>query len=354
MSTDDNTPAVPEDTNLDDFSAEFFGQSEAEPEPASSEDVDDVDTDDDATIEEGQDEDLELEGEEDEDDEEDTLDEEDDDSDEEDEDDEEADEANSEPKPKKKSRFQKRIDEIIGEREEEKRLRLALEARLAALEAKKDDSTQDTKTDPASAVSDEDAPDPNALNEDGTDKYPLGNFDPEFIQDLHKYAAQKERAALQAEVQKQQETDQQAAAIAQLEAGWNEKLAPAQVRYPDFQEKGQDLVPVFEKYDQAYGEYIGQTLMEMEHGPDVLYHLATNLDEAEAIMASGARKATIALGRIEAKFAAAAEEKSKARPKVSKAKAPPPRAKGTSVAKGEVPDDTDNLDAFEKEFFKSR
>ena len=53
MSTENNTPDEPQDTNLDDFSAEFFGQDTAAPEPTKpDEEVEEVEEDLDATNEE--------------------------------------------------------------------------------------------------------------------------------------------------------------------------------------------------------------------------------------------------------------------------------------------------------------
>ena len=152
----------------------------------------------------------------------------------------------------------------------------------------------------------------------------------------------------QEEADRQEQEDQRA----QLQAEWNDKLVPARERYPDFQEKGQNLVSAFEGIDPNYGEYLTTTLMNMEFGPDVLYYLANNMDEAHKIVQSGVAKATVALGRLEAKFAFANEEKQKARPKVSQAPTPPPANRGSAVAKPSIEADTDNLDDFEREFFK--
>jgi signal recognition particle GTPase len=198
-------------------------------------------------------------------------------------------------------------------------------------------------------------PAPDDKLEDGTEKYPLGEFDPNFIRDLTKHTLKQERESQKAEEekasqQKQYETEREA-----LQESWTEKLGPAQERYPDFHEKGEQLFGTFSGINQAYGEYLTATLMSMDFGPDVLYYLANNLDEADKIVASGPTRATIALGRLESKFADAEAEKQKARPKVSKAPVPPStHLRGTNAVMPDVPDDTDDLDAFSQKLFKKK
>jgi len=93
----------------------------------------------------------------------------------------------------------------------------------------------------------------------------------------------------------------------------------------------------------------------MDKGPDVLYYLSNHPEEANSIVNSGAQKATLALGRIESRFLKSEQDAPK--PKLTKAPAPPPRgaqARGTNGAYIAVAPDTDDLDAFEQEFFKPR
>lgn len=325
MSTE-NTPVETEvSDDLDNFSATFFGQNTDTPEPASSEKED---------TEDGPDVDA-LE----------PTDTHEDDSLEPDDEPEEE-----EPAPKPKSRTQERIDELTGKYREEQRERLALEARLNDVLARLDQN----EPQPAPAVKTSTAPEPNDLNEDGTEKYPLGEYDAQYIKDLTRHTLKEEREAMRiqdAEEDTQRDLSNQQAALA---ASWTEKLGPAQERYPDFQEKGNELVSTFTGIDQAYGEYLSATLMSMEFGPDVLYHLANNLDEATKIVNMGPTNAAIALGRIESKFAIAEAEKVVAKPRVSSAPTPPPRNKGSAAATTEIPDDTEDLDLFTAKFFKSK
>ena len=340
MSTE-QTPVESVEDDLDIFSAEFFGQNEVEPEPASLEDDSSKYKDRDAKAKDTQniEDDADLADE-------------DDDSDEGDGDGDEVDEAPTEPEPKpKKNRLQERINEVIAREKEAERKAARLEAELEAIKSQLNPKTE--KTTSTTKVVDTNRPNPDATNDDGSAKYPLGEFNPQYQADLVNYLfEQKEKEAEAKSAQKTEEAKITAQREA-LESGWQEKLGPAQERYPDFMEKGQELVDSFDGIDQSYGEYLTATIMGMEYGPDVLYYLANNPDEAKKIVNSGATKATVALGRLEAKFADAEQEKQKARPKISQAPTPPAhRTKGSAAAVIDVPDDTDDLDSFSKKFFK--
>jgi len=333
MSTEETIVETVDD-DLDTFSADFFGQKKAEPEQASPEVEDEQEQASDAPEEDTHSEDT------------DTL------ADDEDDTGEEK-PSEADPKPKK-NRFQERIDELTGKAREAERREEALRLEFEALKAHldKDKKTETSKT-PTPVVENK-GPAPDDKNEDGTDKYPLGEFDPQYIADKVDFRLdqrEKEIKERQAQEAEQRELDTQRAA---LQSNWNEKLGPAKERYPDFDEKGQSLDSTFSDLDPAYGEYLAATMMAMDFGPDVLYYLANNIDEAKKIVDMGPTKATIALGRLEAKFAFADEEKQKARPKVSKAPNPPLTNKGSSVSLPEVPPDTDDLDAFSSTFFKKK
>lgn len=323
MSTE-NTPVDPTD-DLDAFSADFFGQNEAQPEPASSEDTEDApDEESDALNNDATHEGDET-------------------PDDTDSEDDEADEPA--PKPKK-NRAAERIEELNKKYRETQRELEELKSRL-----EKNDSPATKQNEVVESA----APQPTDQNEDGTDKYPLGEFDPLYIRDLTRFELAEGQKALDAERQKALEEAKVADARVELETEWNSKLGPAKERYPDFDEKGQELFEAFADVDQDYGEYLASTLMQMEYGPDVLYYLANHPDEARKIVDSGPFKATLAFGRIESKFAFADEEKQKARPKVSQAPTPPVHTnRGNAAPVPEIPADTDDLDSFEKVFFKKK
>ncbi len=115
----------------------------------------------------------------------------------------------------------------------------------------------------------------------------------------------------------------------------------------------QELENVFVNLDPQYGNYLASTIMSLENGPDVLYYLATNPDVAEKLVNSGPLAATVGLGRIEASIMAETEKKTK-KVKVSDAPSPPPQVTRGTGTKIDIPDDTDDLDAFAEKFFKRR
>lgn len=250
-------------------------------------------------------------------------------------------------KPKRKT-VQDRIDEVVRQREELKR---ESAAELAKLRQELEDVKKGQNPKPVEAAAKE--PTPDALREDGTPVYALGEFDPQFIRDLTRFTLEEERTKVQAEYA---ETQRQTAAEREqqtLTTQWNEKVTTATQDHPDFVEKGQELLRNFNDLDQNYAGYLTNVLMAMDKGPDVLYYLSTHPDEAMTIVNSGAQKATLALGRIEARFLQ--DEQVAPKPKVTKAPPPPPvRARGTNGAFISVAPDTDDLDAFEQEFFKAR
>lgn len=330
---DTNIDVSVEDVSLDDFADELFGQSKSQPEPASLEKSEDEPTvEDDAQ----EDEDNTQVGDE-------------VDAPADLEDDDEEEEVEEAPKPKK-SRFQERIDELTSKAREAEREAAALKERLAKLEktAEPEPKTQAVEVQA-------DGPSPDDKNEDGTDKYPLGEFDPKFAADVVRHTLKVEREALLAQEREQQARLEKEQQEAILQASWNEKLEPAKERYPDFIEKGQNLGATFDSIDGSYADYLTTTIMSMDYGPDVLYYLANNLDEATKIVQAGATKATIALGRLESKFAEADQAKQMARPKVSKAPTPPAHVnKGSAAAKAAVDPNTDDLDEFSRALFNKK
>jgi hypothetical protein len=253
----------------------------------------------------------------------------------------------------KKNRFQERIDELTGKTKAEERGRLAAEQRAEELESRLKEiekrlTTPDKKETSRGPTLDVD---PNAPDPTDTETYPLGEFDPSYVRDNIRYYYKKEaEEAKTQEVHAKRVQDEQAKQTLLTEK-WNAQLEPAQERYPDFMDKGEQLLNSFSNIDPNYGEYLTSTLMSMEHGADVMYFLSTNLDEAKRIINSGPLQATLALGRIESKFTTSAAATEQKRPKVTNAPVPPPANKGSQSANKSI-DDEDNLDAFAAMLFK--
>lgn len=342
MDPNPNAETVEVNEDLDAFSDEFFGQNETKPEPTNSEAEKPAD-DNSSADENTDDQDDTPEDVEDTEDNDDLADE-----------DEDNGEEEPAPKPQKKNRFQERIDELVRKEREAERRAEALEQRLRELESgsKKEDTPK-----PQPNKQEDGGPRPDAKNEDGTEKYPLGEFDPNYVRDLARHEAVTQLALAreqEAQERRQQELEQ---AKNELLGNWEEKLTPAKERYPDFEDKGEALVGRFSDIEPAYGEHLTAVLMGLDHGPDVLYHLANNPDLATTIIRSGATNATIALAELNAEMRATlgtpnGADQSKKR--VSKAPAPPPTNKGSAGGVKTVAPDTDDLDAFEAQFFKKK
>lgn len=338
MSTENtNIDVTDTETSLDDFAAELFGESQKPSDNAKSEEVLEDKVEDDApeetdthSADDGATDDSE---------------ESDENHDETDEDDEPA--ANQ---PKKANRLQERINELTAARREAERRAEEAERKLAEKDKPTEPKPQDTGKPAPTTL---DGPKPTDLNEDGTEKYPLGEFDPQFLRDTVQHMLTEQQQAQQAKAAQIEQQRQAETQRAELQDTWNTKLVDARERYPDFQDKGEQMLSVFEGIDEAYGEYLTTTLMEMDAGPDVFYYLANNIEEAQEIVNAGPRKATIAFGKLEAQLAGNPVNKAP-KMKTTKTSAPPPRLKGSAVSKGAVTADTDDLDAFSRELFKRK
>ena len=180
---------------------------------------------------------------------------------------------------------------MTAARREAERKATELERKLDDVLKRLDEDRKTKEPEPTNPVQQEaatsGAPSPTDKNSDGTDKYPLGEFDPKFLRDTVQHMLdqkEQEQRKAQEEQAKQQEFQQQRS---ELQESWNNKLVDAQERYPDFQEKGEQMLSVFEGIDEQYGQYLTDTIMEMDAGPDVFYYLANNLEEAEKIVCPG-------------------------------------------------------------------
>lgn len=250
--------------------------------------------------------------------------------------------------PPKKKTVQDRIDEVVKQREDAKR---EAAAELAKLRQEFEDFKKGALSPEVKAEKSE--PTPDDLKEDGEPVYPLGEFDPQYIRDLTRFTLATERAKATAETEQARRETEVNQAQVELQTSWNEKLETAKTEYPDLVEKGQELLNGFNDLPTDYAGYLSTVLMSMDKGPDVLYYLSNHPEEARAIVNSGAQKATLALGRIEARFLV--DEQTAAKPKITKAPPPPiVRARGTNGAFVEVAPDTDDLESFSDAFFRKK
>lgn len=325
---DNNAPVETVDTetteqSLDDFETEFFSGKAPVEKPVEEEPTEEDSSDDEApeeTVEENASDDS---------------------------DDTEETEEDKAPK-KEESRAEKRIRELNAKFREEERKRLELERLLE----EKSKSAEKPDNEPTPAVNEDEEKPPHWDDEDenGHKKYPLGQFDPKFNSDLVAFTVRQEtRAYEERKAQEEQQRRYEEAQMA-LQEDWNKKIAAAQERYPDFQEKGQELINSLNDIPPAYGKYLTDTIRSIDNGEEVLYYLASNPDIARDIVNQGAAKATIALGRISAQFDTEAPKKT-ARTKVTSAPPPPPKAKGSASPRLK---NLDDLDDFEEVFFRRK
>lgn len=342
MSKDE--PIAADTDNLDEFEKLFNGEeADTEPqvtpeqdedEPAVDGDEEDTETDEDADDEEiGDDTPAEEE-----------------EADEEEDDDDADDGQDDDATQKKKQTAQERVQQAVARQREAERERDALLSRIEALEAR--DPKEETK--PTASKTEElsdDAPQSDAVSEDGEPLYPLGDIDPKYIRDLTKWSAQKANEEVKAEAQAAEQQRQMEEANRRLATQWEEKLEASIEDIPNVREKGQQLENTFRSVDPEYGQLLAGTIMTLDYGPHVIDYLADNPNEAQDIVNSGPVGAAIKLGSLNERLAGqyAKPEGNKPKRKVSKAPKPAPANKGTSRPKI-VAADTDNLDDFEKLF----
>lgn len=277
-----------------------------------------------------------------------------------DESDEEDDPEPAVQKGQKKNRFQERIDDLVGKIRDKDRTVNDLTNRLEQALAKLEELTGEDKKPAAKPQNTEKAPaglvEPTAddTNEDGSPKYALGEFDPKFLRDLTRYDRAVERAREQEVAEQQKAERQQAEELAALQNTWNEKVNAVKEVYPDYVQKGEALLSDLSDIPADTAVFLTTAIMELDYGPDVFYYLAEHPDEARAIATSSPQKVLTRLGKLDARFELAADEKSGKETKIrsTKAPAPAPRNKGVSVARPAIDPATDDLDAFARELFK--
>jgi hypothetical protein len=250
--------------------------------------------------------------------------------------------------PKKKQSAQERINDLTAKYRNEERLRQEEVREKDELRRKLEETLAKLNTVTPEVTKTDDTPNPDDVTTTGDPKYPLGEFDPNYIRDLTKYTITQERNQMRQEEERiRQERDIQQARQT-LQVSWNEKVQKAEQELPDLRTKVQALDPILSSLPPQLGEYLSSTIMALDNGPAVLHYLADNIDEARRIVASGATSATLALGRLDALYSKPATKPTR----VTEAPEPPlARTKGASAAIP-IPDDTDDLSAFEKKFYR--
>lgn len=266
-----------------------------------------------------------------------------------------------EAKAAKQQGLQKRIDKAVGrqrsaeralaaEREERARERGAFEARLQALE--KGDLTKDGEKSKT-------AFDP---NEPRSQDYEYGELDNKYIRDLARYEARKEFASEQTKTKAESVTAEQKAAKAEFEKAKATFESAGAEKFDDFDEVVTQTfgLPVDDPDFWPCSQTMGELLLTSDVGPDIAYHLATNIKEAKEVFQMSPAKQAAWFGRQEAKIpaesqaaadeTAGADDATKNAAAIAKTtKAPPPlntKVKGGG-GKPQTSPDSNDFKAFE-------
>jgi hypothetical protein len=217
--------------------------------------------------------------------------------------------ANAEPKDSPKAKgVQKRIDELVKQREEEKAEKLRLLAMLEQIQKPKPEEAKPTEDDaPARPLRTEFADNPNGYDE-AMDKY---------IVELATYEANKAVKADRAEQEKQahQRAIEQGQKAAQ--DAYKGRVEKAKEKYSDYQ-------AVAESPDIVVSIPMAHAILQSEHGPDIAYHLGKNPAEAQRIAQLSPPVQLMEMGLIVARLTAPA-----AKPEV---KEPAPQKPAVSAA----------------------
>lgn len=237
-------------------------------------------------------------------------------------------EADQETKTERKPPS-KRIHELTAKYREEQRKAQELEARIAQLEASRVAAPQTSA----------EAPNPEA--------YEYGAIDERYLNDLVQFRTQEAlKSYIETAKQEQQQQTQQQAELKQIEE--------IRSKAESLLEKGSNI---HEDYDAVVleagmrGEWAleqptFEAASEAEYGAEILYALANNPSEANKVAS---------LTPIQqARYVFQKDSELAARKNVRTTKAPTPPGNPVKGASGrfEVSPDTDDLDAFEKVFFK--
>lgn len=209
-----------------------------------------------------------------------------------------------EEKPKRDGGFQRRIKELVDERNQERaeRQRERAENQRLSEQLQRTQQVPQSQTTQTSAGSE-----PKLENFDSYEKFLDARAD--WRADL-KIKAMQEEGARQSLIAKQQAALQsQQQQLTDMSTKLNSMIEDGEKKHPDFFEK------VFPGNGRAVpiSEVVGQALLESDVGIDLMYYLSTNRAEAERIAKLSPTRQVAEIGKLEATL-----------PKVQKSDAPKP------------------------------
>jgi hypothetical protein len=179
--------------------------------------------------------------------------------------------------------------------------------------------------------------------------YRYGELDPQYMQDIADYRADLRIEAFRKELAEQNQAAQQATAAQREAAALREKAEQVtqagSSKYADFNEV---VVQGAQNQEWTLTKEMFELAAETSVPADVLYHLASNPEEADRVATLPLAQQALWFGRMEAKLATPDTPPAR---KLTQAPEPMASVRG-SGSRATVPDDTDDLDAFSRKFFK--
>lgn len=247
-----------------------------------------------------------------------------------------------EGEPPRKKTVQERINEVTRARREAERRAEAAEAELQRLRSAQPQPP--AQQPPVQQPSQEVDPD-----EPKADDFEYGELDPRYIRALATHEAKKQFDELRRQDAKAWEERAQKEHHEANRAKFETLIERGSKVHEDFYEK---VVIGSEEGRWPMSEHIGQMALDSEIGNDILYHLATNPEEADRVFRSSPVEQARYFGKLEAKFsagqaAASGDESGKPAPKTPKAPPPVEQARGAG-GRFQASADTDDFLAFEQ------
>lgn len=155
---------------------------------------------------------------------------------------------------------------------------------------------------------------------------------PHQFSDAFEYAKALSEWTAEQAVKKVKQEEAEAKLQAERQAmidSWNKRQTAVMEELPDYEE-------VIAQSDVMVSDQVRDAILDSDHGPKILYHLAQNPEIAEKLATFSTVKALRELGKLEAQFEKSADtQRTEAKPvaKTSKAPAPINPLKAASAAK---------------------
>lgn len=222
----------------------------------------------------------------------------------------EAEQEEAEPKEEKpkKGKLAERFSELTQARNAERTAREAADARAVAAEARL--AELESRNKPAKTAAEDAEPQP----KDYTDAY-------DYARDLSRWEVKQALKDRDAQDAKAKEEEQRGSVL----KAWQARLDAAKNEDPEFEE-------AVATSNLSVSDVVRDTIIESEFGPRILKHLALDDEAADELNAMTVKQAMKHIGRLEAKFEAAAESKAEPKEEKPRIKLPDPIRPIKSVA----------------------